>query len=62
MRRYVIDLPDGERGIAVAEALRSCARLFLAMAEAAPRPLPSTDIGHAALSALLAGRVEEVPR
>jgi hypothetical protein len=32
------------------------------MAEAAPRPLPSTDIGHAALSALLAGRVEEVPR
>lgn len=62
MKRYVIDLPDGERGIAVAEAMRSIARDLLAMAAAAPRPLSTDHIDHAAMSALLAGRFEEVLR
>jgi len=65
VRRYVIDLPDGERGIAVAEVLRSIARdtirssamrAFMSGAES----IESTR--QTALSALLAGRVEEVPR
>lgn len=62
MKRYVIDLPDGERGIAVAEALRSIARFVLTLATSGPRPLSTNHIDHAAMSALLAGRVEEVPR
>lgn len=62
MKRYVIDLPDGERGIAVAEALRSIARYVLALATSGPRPMSTDHVDHAALSALLAGRVEEVPR
>jgi hypothetical protein len=61
VKRYVIDLPEGERGIAVAEVLRNAAR-YLRDGDGERRPLHPESMAHAALSALLAGRVEEVPR
>jgi hypothetical protein len=59
VRRYVIDLPDGERGLAVAEAIRMAARL-VRDGDGERLSLHPQSMGHAALSALLAGRVEEV--
>lgn len=61
MRRYVIDLPDGERGVVVAEVLRNAARI-LRDGDGERLPLHPQSMAHVALSALLAGRIEEVPR